>query len=291
MFIFFREYHLANKGLIFTTNNSAVPSCIEEVINEVPIQQFLDNGRGYLGSANGLEAIRHIKVNSDTPNVVVSLYNRFYTLDGGKALPQVIGLSDKTYQWLKELEGQKVFQLKPTLSAKSCGKIKLISNNFWDDLEISGNYFQNPEDKKNMVDAIKKILNFAKCNTFKEHGICHWDKPYPKCKHKSNLNDYLNCVVEYLTVSDEAPMGSCRIGAPNDPRAVVDQDLRVIGIKNLRCGGDSIIPGPFLGNIHLMCTMVSERLADLIKANAGSVPISYCPVPTQDSSSEEFSEN
>lgn len=219
--------------------------------------------------------------------MVVKLYNRYYTIDGGKGFAKTVGFSHETYKWMKELEGQRVFHIKPVLSTRSCGSIKLKSNNFFDDLEIEGNYFHDCRDKENMVTGIMKLLKFVNCKAFKDFGVHLWEKPYPKCKHKKN-KEYLNCVVDYLTISDEATMGSCRMGSQNDSRAVVDENLKVIGIEGLRVGGSSVIPGPFLGNIHLAGTMINERLADMLKFQSGYVVIKFCPVAKNEDSSEEI---
>jgi choline dehydrogenase-like flavoprotein len=60
--------------------------------------------------------------------------------------------------------------------------------------------------------------------------------------------------------------GTCRLGRPDDPSAVVDACCRVIGVDGLRVVDASIIPklpraGPFL-----TCVAIAERAAELILA-------------------------
>lgn len=56
--------------------------------------------------------------------------------------------------------------------------------------------------------------------------------------------------------------GSCRMGT--DPDAVVDERLRVRGVRGLRVADASIFPSVPSGNTHLPCVMVGEKAADLV---------------------------
>ncbi len=57
------------------------------------------------------------------------------------------------------------------------------------------------------------------------------------------------------------PVGSCRMGALDDPRSVVDPDCSVIGIAGLRAIDASIMPEIPRANIHLACVMIGEHAA------------------------------
>jgi choline dehydrogenase-like flavoprotein len=62
------------------------------------------------------------------------------------------------------------------------------------------------------------------------------------------------------------PAGTCKMGAPDDPRAVVDPELRVRGVRRLRVADGSIIPSMIGVNINITCMMIGEKCADLVKA-------------------------
>jgi choline dehydrogenase len=56
-------------------------------------------------------------------------------------------------------------------------------------------------------------------------------------------------------------VGTCRMGAPDDPRAVVDPLCRVIGVDNLRVVDASIMPEVPRANTHITTVMIAEHVA------------------------------
>ncbi|MGP0005489.1 MAG: GMC family oxidoreductase [Acidimicrobiales bacterium] len=62
------------------------------------------------------------------------------------------------------------------------------------------------------------------------------------------------------------PCGSARMGAPNDPRAVLDTDCRVLGVEGLRVVDASSMPSTPRANNHLSCVMLAEHLAQRMLA-------------------------
>ena len=60
------------------------------------------------------------------------------------------------------------------------------------------------------------------------------------------------------------PAGTCKMGADNDPMAVVDDTLRVRGVEQLRVVDASVFPDLVGGNINAPVIMIAERAAELI---------------------------
>jgi choline dehydrogenase len=60
-------------------------------------------------------------------------------------------------------------------------------------------------------------------------------------------------------------MGTARIGRADDPLAVVDPQMRVIGVSNLRVVDASTMPDMPSGNLAIPMIAVAERAADLIR--------------------------
>ena len=64
------------------------------------------------------------------------------------------------------------------------------------------------------------------------------------------------------------PAGTCRMGAADDPLAVLDPSLRVRGVDGLRVVDASAMPTLPGGNTNAPVIMMAERAADLIAADA-----------------------
>ncbi len=67
----------------------------------------------------------------------------------------------------------------------------------------------------------------------------------------------------FSTVKDTWHLvGTCRMGAPDDPRSVVDPNCRVLGVENLRVIDGSVMPEVTRANTNLTCIMIAERMGD-----------------------------
>ncbi|MCZ6502183.1 MAG: GMC oxidoreductase, partial [Gammaproteobacteria bacterium] len=58
--------------------------------------------------------------------------------------------------------------------------------------------------------------------------------------------------------------GTCCMGNPEDSHTVVDPQLRVKGVKNLRVADASVMPLPMHGNTNHACIMIGAKAADMI---------------------------
>jgi choline dehydrogenase len=84
--------------------------------------------------------------------------------------------------------------------------------------------------------------------------------PGAAIQRDDELDDWLRRHVE----SAYHPCGTCRMGAPDDPRAVVDGACRVIGVQGLRVADSSIFPTIPNGNLNAPSIMVGEKASDHI---------------------------
>ena len=62
--------------------------------------------------------------------------------------------------------------------------------------------------------------------------------------------------------------GTCRMGASDDPRSVVDPECRVLGCTGLRVIDASIMPEVPRANTHLTTVAIAERMAARLRAGS-----------------------
>lgn len=74
----------------------------------------------------------------------------------------------------------------------------------------------------------------------------------------------IDAFVRDKTESAYHPCGSCKMGAASDPAAVVDSQLRVLGLEGLRVVDSSIMPSVTTGNLNAPTIMLAEKAADHI---------------------------
>jgi choline dehydrogenase len=82
------------------------------------------------------------------------------------------------------------------------------------------------------------------------------------------IDDFIRRKVE----SAFHPCGTCKMGRPEDPMAVVDAETRVIGLERLRVVDSSIMPSITTGNLNAPTIMIGEKAADHISGRPPLAP-------------------
>jgi len=77
-------------------------------------------------------------------------------------------------------------------------------------------------------------------------------------------DDFLREFIKNSTFGHDHWVGTCKMGLKTDPMAVVDERLRVIGIKKLRVVDGSILPKIPFGLVHATIMAIAEKASDLI---------------------------
>ena len=85
-------------------------------------------------------------------------------------------------------------------------------------------------------------------------------RPGAEAKDAEQLLGY----VRAATIPMYHPVGTAKMGAPNDPMAVTGPDCLVRGTRNLWVADASIMPTIPQGNTNATCIMIGERASDLI---------------------------
>jgi len=149
------------------------------------------------------------------------------------------------------------------LRPKSRGSILLKSANPFDAPEINANYLVAEAERKALLNGVKIGRGILSQPAMKKFHQLE-ELPGEAVQSDDALADFIRHHVE--TVYHTA--GSCKMG--HDELAVVDSELRVHGVDNLRVVDSSIMPTITGSNIHGPTVMIAERGAAMIVQNCRS---------------------
>ena len=111
---------------------------------------------------------------------------------------------------------------------------------------------------------VQRIANSSAFNVFLSNGSFSPLKLVTS-PHPYDSDEFWQWFIRHVTLSQYHPVGTCRMGSADDPRAVVDPRLRVRGVKNLRVVDASVIPEVTSGNTNAPVIMIGEKASDMIK--------------------------
>jgi len=146
---------------------------------------------------------------------------------------------------------------KPT----SRGHVRALSGDLSEHPEILFNYLETEADRegfRNCVHLTREIMRQPAMDAFRGEVI----QPTDEVQTDQQIDAFVRASVD----SAYHPCGTCKIGV--DELAVVDSELRVRGIENLRVIDASVFPTIPNGNLNAPTMMLAERGADLIKGGA-----------------------
>ncbi|XP_052774339.1 glucose dehydrogenase [FAD, quinone]-like [Mya arenaria] len=148
----------------------------------------------------------------------------------------------------------------------SKGQIKLKSSDPFDDPVIDSQYYTDKRDIDVMIGGIRVWEKLMETPVMAQLGASVNRMKLSMCSHLEFRSDaYWECIIRHLSVTEYHHSGTCKMGPADDPRSVVDPQLRVIGIRNLRVADASIFPNVTSGNINAPTIMIGEKAADLIR--------------------------
>jgi len=148
-----------------------------------------------------------------------------------------------------------VCNLRPT----SRGHVRIASNDSHAAPKITPNYLSMPEDRHVAAAALaltRRIVASKALAKYRPEEI----KPGPHYRTEDELME----AAGHIGTTIFHPVGTCRMGQPDDPLAVVDSRLRVKGVRGLRVVDASIMPTITSGNTNAPTLMIAEQAAQWI---------------------------
>lgn len=134
------------------------------------------------------------------------------------------------------------------------------------------NYLTTEQDKQDWRDCIRLTREIIQQQAFDQY---RGEEIQPGNKVQSDAE--IDAWVKENVESAYHPSCTCKIGADNDPMAVLDEECRVRGVEALRVVDSSIFPTITNGNLNAPTIMVAEKAADFILGNP-QLPTTGAPV-------------
>ena len=145
------------------------------------------------------------------------------------------------------------------MRSKSRGTVTLKSADPHDKPKILFNYMSHPDDWVDMracVRLTREIFQQPAFAPYRGREI----QPGADCVTDDQIDAFIAEHVE----SALHPSCTCKMGSPRDPMAVVDPELRVIGVQGLRVVDSGVMPSITTGNLNAPTIMIGEKGADHI---------------------------
>ena len=141
---------------------------------------------------------------------------------------------------------------------ESRGSIHIKSARPEDPPAIKGNFLAEENDQRTLVEGMKIAKRIASAPALQDYVVGELE-PNGEVRSDDELLDFARA--RGNTVYH--PVGTCKMGS--DPKAVVDERLRVIGMQSLWVVDASIMPTLTSGNTNAPTIMIAEKAADMIK--------------------------
>jgi choline dehydrogenase len=145
------------------------------------------------------------------------------------------------------------------MRTKSRGFVRVRSNKPEDSPRILFNYMAHADDWsefRSCVRLTREIMGQKALAPFRAEEI----QPGAAVQSDAEIDGFIRDHCE----SAYHPTGTCKMGARDDRMAVVDPEMKVIGIENLRVADSSVMPQVTNGNLNGPTLMIGEKASDHI---------------------------
>ncbi|XP_072386048.1 glucose dehydrogenase [FAD, quinone]-like [Diabrotica undecimpunctata] len=261
--------HLQVYGMVYTSNLSEPIKTLRTSIAE-----YLNNGTGYLAEALTSQGVGYYKTKLEpTPgysDLEMSFADSNITTD---AISRFMKWRPDIGVPANGIDSASSFKIFVTpLHTKSLGTVRLRSANPLDYPDIDPNILSDPEghDLESVYLGVQFAVNLTKQGPFKKINAKLQQNPVKQCRQYEFMSrEYWKCASKYIVCHNNHSVGTCKMGPNPKVGHVVDNELKVYGIKRLRVADASVIPLSTSSHINAICYLIAEKAADFIKKDHG----------------------
>lgn len=243
-------------GMDLVLLSKRLPLQVWNLLNPINIGRYLfASGRNSSIAFGGCECLGFVNLGSNfTHTLGFMVLPVGITFDAGYHLHTLMNLRDDVwnsyFQPLVDKGEQSVTILPILLHPESKGFIKLRDTNPHSSPVIQPNYLTEQKDIQTLITGLKILQQMVDQSAMRTLGAELNPKPFPGCEqHPFGSDSYWECYIRALTLTIYHPVGTCRMGSPGDPDAVVsNEDFKVHHLDNLYVVDGSIMPNLPSGN-------------------------------------------
>jgi choline dehydrogenase len=153
-------------------------------------------------------------------------------------------------------------------NAFSRGTLRLASPDPAENPVVEANMLDDIRDRVRMRDTVRRLAALVAHPALvaTAERITFVDTPHSLPEAAALPDDALDALMLDQVADIQHAAGTCHMTAYEDPRGVVDPDLRVKGVDGLRVADASIMPADCRANTHLTCVMIGTMAARLMQA-------------------------
>lgn len=198
---------------------------------------------------------------TDNPGTRIALR---YTSDGSQYPNDVMISTSSVFASLSgEVIPDQGFRFSCALELPmSAGELRLSSADPHVQPQFNYHYLDDAFDRERLRGAIRLCVRLLEGESYKDMVA---SRTAPTDEELAN-DDLLDAYMLRTVGTARHVSGTCKMGPPSDPLAVVDQDLRIHGLEGIRVADPSILPNVVRANTNATAIMIGERVADLVAA-------------------------
>ncbi len=147
------------------------------------------------------------------------------------------------------------------LNPTSRGSVRIRSSSPGEAPAIAPNYLATDEDRKVAAESLRQVRRIVAQPALAKYKPTEW-KPGVQFQTDEELAKLAGDIATTIF----HPVGTAKMGAENDPGAVVDSHLKLRGVAGLRVVDASVMPTITSGNTNAPTLMIAEKAARWIAA-------------------------